>query len=134
MREIGVIVDSGLFVLIWLVQLVIYPSFYHIEKINFGDYHSSYVRRISLIVGPLILSQIAVELFYFVNYDVRWLRLIMIAATILVTFTLSVPCHRMLSDKGKDRKVISRLLTTNWLRTALWSALFFDTVVRLYIR
>ena len=32
LAELQTIVDSGLFVLIWLVQLVIYPSFAVIEE------------------------------------------------------------------------------------------------------
>lgn len=35
LAEIQTIVDSGIFVLIWLVQLVIYPSFAVIEEEHF---------------------------------------------------------------------------------------------------
>jgi hypothetical protein len=39
----------------------------------------------------------------------------------LSTTFLQVPAHRRLSS-GFDDRVASRLVETNWLRTALWSA------------
>jgi len=38
----------------------------------------------------------------------------------LTTALLQVPAHRRLST-GYDSRTVSRLVTTNWLRTSLWS-------------
>ena len=42
----------------------------------------------------------------------------------ITTVVFSVPCHRRLS-KGFDANVLRKLILTNWLRTALWSARSF---------
>lgn len=126
-REIEIFADTGLFVLVWLVQLIIYPSFHYIDKEGFLAWHNRYTRLISMIVGPLILIQLGAEITFIVNGDLSWLRILMILAILTVTFFVSVPCHRGLSRYGKDRRIISRLIGTNWLRTVLWSFLFAGT-------
>lgn len=120
------IVNFGLAVLIWLVQLIIYPSFAHIDREEFTDWHSNYVRCITAIVSPLMLAQFflagrglmlqpaAAEIVMFVLILLIWLS----------SFTLSVPCHRKLHELGKNKQIIRRLVLTNWVRTVLWSIVF----------
>lgn len=48
----------GLVVLIWLVQLVIYPSLAHIAVDRFRDWHRRYTERVSLVVVPLMFAQL----------------------------------------------------------------------------
>lgn len=132
MREVEIVADSGLFILIWLVQLIIYPSFRHIVKDDFIVWHSRYMNLISLVVGPLFLLQIGVEVVYTFNFDFRWGRILLISAVLAATFCLSVPCHKNLNRYGNDPLIISRLVLTNWLRTVVWSLLFAGTVLGLY--
>ena len=132
MVEIQIIADSGLLLLIWLVQLIIYPSFQYTREKDFIVWHARYMSIISLLVIPLILLQIGVELMHIFNDDYRWMRLLMIVAVLTSTFSLSVPNHRRLSCYGKDPLIISRLVLTNWLRTLLWSFLFAETVLGIY--
>jgi len=117
-------VNFGLCVLIWLVQLVIYPSFAVIEKSQFPQWHKRYTNRISLIVIPLMLSQVILlgRLIYHSSFNTVFLiQGLLILAAWVVTFALSVPCHRELS-KNKDLSQINRLIATNWLRTSAWTA------------
>ncbi len=107
--ELQTIVDSGLFVLIWLVQLVIYPSFAVIEEVT-----------------PLMVIQVGIEAVVMMS-DIRWWRIILIILIWLSTFFLSIPCHLRLHTGGKDAVVIRRLVLTNWIRTLLWSLLFWQT-------
>jgi hypothetical protein len=44
--------------LIWLVQVVIYPQFGAVGRLEFGAYHADYTRRISWIVGPLMVAEL----------------------------------------------------------------------------
>ncbi|MFT5701793.1 MAG: hypothetical protein ACI8ZB_004694 [Desulforhopalus sp.] len=132
MIEIQIIADSGLLVLIWLVQLIIYPSFRYTQEKDFIVWHGRYMGLISLIVSPLILLQIGVELVHIFNNDYRWIRMLMILAVLTSTFSLSVPNHKRLSRYGKDPSIISRLVRTNWLRTVLWSLLFTETAFGVY--
>lgn len=132
MIEIQIIADSGLLVLIWLVQLIIYPSFRYTQEKDFIVWHGRYMSRISLIVGPLILLQIGVELVHIFNNDYRWMRMLIILAVLTSTFSLSVPNHKRLSLYGKNPIILSRLVLTNWLRTVLWSLLFTETAFDVY--
>ena len=132
MIEIQIITDSGLLLLIWLVQVIIYPSFRYTEEREFILWHAKYMSIISLIVSPLILLQIGVEMVHIFQNNYRWIRILMIFTVLISTFRLSVPCHKRLSRYGKDPLIISRLVLTNWLRTACWSVLFAETIFGVY--
>lgn len=126
--QLQLIVDSGLLILIWLVQVIIYPSFHYIDTRDFKSWHMRYTRTISTIVVPLILMQAGFELYCALFEEPRWWRILLITAVLLSTFILSVPCHRKLQDIGKNTAVIRRLVQTNWLRTLLWTLLFAHTL------
>ena len=126
--EIQTIIDSGLLILIWLVQLIIYPSFLHIGTKDFVDWHNRYIGRIGMIVIPLMLSQVGIEIMYIVQHDYRLSRILMIVAIWISTFSLSVPCHNRLHKDGKNSTITRHLITSNWIRTILWSMLFLGTV------
>lgn len=124
-----VMVDSGLVVLIWLVQLIIYPSFRYTDEKEFISWHHRYTGLIGVIVSPLMLLQAGGEIWVALTQDPRWVRISTIALIWTSTFTLSVPCHRRLHSVGKNMVIIRRLIVTNWPRTLLWSALFLDTLI-----
>jgi hypothetical protein len=126
--QLQLIVDSGLLILIWLVQIIIYPSFHSIDTKDFKSWHIRYTKRISTIVVPLMLLQAGLELYYTLFEAPRWWRALLIAAVFLSTFILSVPCHKRLQDTGKNTSVIRRLVQTNWIRTLLWTLLFMETL------
>ena len=128
LTTLQLIVDSGLLILIWLVQLIIYPSFRYTEEKAFIDWHGRYTALIGLIVTPLMLLQVGVEVSYFLVHDPRWQRILIILAIWLATFSLSVPCHSRLHSTGKNLIIIKRLVTSNWIRTLCWSLLFLETV------
>jgi len=112
----------GLLVLIWIVQIIIYPGMHAWVKGNFADLHRDYTRRISVIVGPLMLVQavLGVRQVIITPEPVPVVQAILIASVWSVTAFISVPLHRRLGS-GYDALVINRLIKTNWLRTAGWS-------------
>lgn len=108
---------------IWVVQLVHYPSFFRVERGQFREFIRFHGRQISWIVLPLMTAELATALallWLIGSSEVYILNLIGVGLIWLVTMTLSIPCHARLAD-GYDAKVIHRLVVTNWLRTALWS-------------
>jgi len=127
---VQVMVDSGLIVLIWLVQLIIYPSFRYTEEKDFISWHQRYTGLIGAIVSPLMLLQAGGEIWVAITQDPRWVRILAIALIWISTFTLSVPCHRRLHTVGKNMVIIRRLIVTNWPRTLLWSILFLNTLIK----
>ena len=50
-----------------------------------------------------------------------WVGVGLLAGAWLSTALIQVPCHRRL-ERGFDAAAHARLVRTNWIRTALWSA------------
>ena len=128
------IIDSGLLILIWLVQLIIYPSFRYTADEYFIIWHARYTRLIALVVTPLTLFQVGIEIMHVLFLTPRWLRIGIIAVIWISTFSFSVPCHNRLHTEGKTRELVERLIETNWIRTLLWSILFLETISQTYGR
>ena len=114
--------NSGLLILIWLVQMIIYPSMHAWDKESFSRQHRSYSRRISLIVVPLMLAQagLAAQQLITAPGAARFAQALLILGVWGITALVSVPLHRRLSA-GYDAAVVNRLVNSNWLRTAGWS-------------
>lgn len=132
LRVSQLIIDSALVVLIWLVQLIIYPSFRYTAKEHFIFWHARYTGMIALVVAPLMLCQVGIEVSHVVFLSPRWLRICMIAGIWIATLCISVPCHNRLHGKGKEGRLVERLILTNWVRTVLWSMLFLETTGRAF--
>lgn len=56
------IVNSGLAILIWIVQLIVYPSFLFYNKENLVQWHNIYTKRIAILVVPLMLIQLVISI------------------------------------------------------------------------
>ncbi|MFT6745260.1 MAG: hypothetical protein ACJAR8_001821, partial [Bacteroidia bacterium] len=57
------IVDFGLVVLIWMVQLIVYPSFLFYKDTELITWHTKYTPRITKIVAPLMFAQLSLSVF-----------------------------------------------------------------------
>ncbi|TWU26226.1 hypothetical protein Pla52o_00790 [Novipirellula galeiformis] len=132
-NQLKPLVDAGLCVLIWLVQVIIYPSFEFCDVKQFKYWHSRYTQRISWFVVPLMFCQLGVH-GWLIVHNLNALSLFaasLIATAWIATFVLSVPCHHRLQRSGYDVATIRRLVKTNWLRTVAWTTVF---VLDLYTR
>ena len=119
----NVAVSGGLFILIWLVQIIIYPGMVRIPSNDFVNYHAWYVTRITMIVLPLMICEIVIAIAWFFLHDNLVYPIVTNCLVILVwwsTFTFQVPIHKRLQS-GKDKSKIRRLVATNWIRTIAWS-------------
>jgi hypothetical protein len=115
-------VSWGLLVLIWLVQVIIYPGLQRLPAGDFSDTHRRYVKRISLIVGPLMIFEVVLTAMW-IFYDPAAGSILcatLVCVVWLSTFVLQVPIHNFLTS-GKDEQRIRRLVATNWIRTGAWS-------------
>lgn len=129
---IRLITDSGLLVLIWLVQLVIYPSFIMFQSNKLKQWHSIYTRRVTLVVLPLMTVQLGTAIAQ-VWEVANWYTLLSMIGVIsiwVLTFLVFVPLHRKIDvcDTNKLKNVCFKLVYYNWTRTLLWSLLFIMTV------
>lgn len=125
------LIDFGFVVLIWAVQLVIYPSFGYYIKENLYKWHLSYTKRVTFIVLPLMFGQLilsAIQLWQFQNWYTS-LSAILIIVLWLVTFLVFVPLHQSIDDRVPVDNVCKKLVQKNWLRSVLWTFLFIISVV-----
>lgn len=121
--HINELVSWALFGLIWIVQLVHYPSFHFVAVDRFIAFHRHHTRAISFIVLPLMLMELGLGGVLAWQSDLDWkylLSLIIVGLIWASTFLIQVPDHNALG-KGKDDLLIDRLVKTNWIRTVLWT-------------
>ena len=116
---IKLLIDTGLFILIWIVQLVIYPSFLYYSAQDLDRWHAAYTQRISIIVMPLMLGQVIVY-GYGLLMDYRSVDIflcVLIAFNWLVTFLWAVPLHNNIQQSENSIQARHKLVRVNWLRT-----------------
>ena len=120
------LIDAGLVVLIWMVQLVVYPSFTYYPPKNLIEWHQKYTTGIAVIVIPLMLAQLVlaiVAVFYQPNFVSLFTLLIVIFLWIF-TFISFAPLHFKISEGKPNQQLLQLLIRRNWIRTFLWSSLF----------
>lgn len=115
--------DFGLLILIWLVQLIIYPSFTFMEKANLIAWHPKYTAMISIVVMPLMLFQLA-STFYLTYSTFNYILLAQCVLIVLLwaaTFFQAVPLHNQIDSGIEIKKAADKLVQANWKRTIMWT-------------
>jgi hypothetical protein len=109
--------------IIWFVQVIHYPWFHEVPAEKFRAYHQRYTDRMGRLVGPIMLIELVtgVMLAWMLGGALMIANLVGIIALWLSTFFLQVPCHNRLSA-GYDADIHRRLVTSNWIRTVIWTA------------
>lgn len=127
------IFDSGLLILILIVQLIVYPSFMHYEQKNLLSWHSIYTKKIAFIVIPLMFGQLFVAIFQV--YQKQIFDTVFYAVVVLtlwgITLMKFAPMHAKISNGDSDRRLLLKLVNLNWYRTFLWCVLFLFTLFKL---
>jgi hypothetical protein len=109
--------------LIWVIQLVHYPSFHYVDRKKFLAFNQYHQAAITVIVLPMMIFELfsAMALFYlYPKQPILQISLLLVIIIWLSTFFLSVPCHNKLL-KEKKSETIKTLVKTNWIRTVAWS-------------
>ena len=113
--------------LIWTVQVSLYPLFAYVGPASFPEYHRQHSNRITALVGPLMLVELvtAVALAIWPPAALGRLPFVLGLGLVLVAWAstafVQVPLHGALGS-GFSAEIQARLVQTNWLRTAAWSA------------
>ena len=128
---IRLLLDFGLMVLIWIVQLVIYPSLCYYKNVDLGKWHKIYTQRIGVIVGPLMTAQLGVAAWQLFR-EPGWYTIssiLVIGIIWRMTFKIFVPLHNAIDPSKSCEDITNRLVSKNWWRTFLWSLLFFGSLI-----
>ena len=111
---------------IWIVQLVHYPTFLFIDEQKSYDFQKFHMSRISYIVMPAMTTELFSGIYIFIYSNMAIdSNLFLLALTILIinwiiTALVFVKMHNKLLINYKI-EIISLLVKWNWLRTLLWS-------------
>lgn len=127
--------DTAALVLIWLVQLVIYPVFLEMEDAGFRRWHPVYTRRVTYVVMPIMLGQAALYAGLVITAPTLEVLLngALVVAMWIVTFLTAVPLHAALDGPDEHLPLATRLLAVNWWRTAGWSVIWGVTVAGYFL-
>jgi len=107
---------------IWLVQVVHYPSFAFVSVPQFFSFSRFHQSKITMIVLPLMTIELvtAVFLLMYVQTPLVMINLSLLLLIWISTFFLSMSIHRDLNHTKSDY-LIKKLIVTNWPRTIIWS-------------
>ncbi|MFP2904546.1 hypothetical protein ACLESD_05715 [Pyxidicoccus sp. 3LFB2] len=110
-----------------VIQGVHYPLFARVGAAGFTAYASEHGWRITWVVGGPMLVELATAIWLVfrplppgVPSWMAWAGLVAVLALWGSTFLLQVPQHEVLRV-GFDPDAHRRLVSSNWLRTVLWS-------------
>jgi len=125
------IVNSGLVILIWIVQLIIYPSFLFYNKENLVQWHNIYTKRIAVIVIPLMLIQLLISILNtIVTFSITNLTIALLVLFLWVfTFTSFAPVHFKISENNFQKTQLQQLVKRNWIRTILWTLILTISLI-----
>lgn len=110
--------------LIWMVQRVHYPSFHFVSEGNFTRFQDHHLKSIDKIVIPVMVAEITTSfaLSWFTGFfSLNGLGFLIVILIWGATGLFSVPAHSKL-EKSKNDEAINKLISTNWIRTILWTA------------
>jgi hypothetical protein len=114
--------------LIWTMQLLNYPLLALIDPADVPRYEQAHNRRFSWLVGPGIAASLASTVVMLawrprgIPLAVPLTALALLAVIVASTARHGAPSHARLARQF-DPAVHTRLVRTNWIRTAAWSAL-----------
>lgn len=120
-RDLQLINAAALVSMIWIIQIVHYPSFVYYDKSTFAEAMNFHQKRIIYIVLPLMLTEIGISIYLWV-IDGRFINTIGLACVLVIwasTFFIQVPTHEKL--KSYDSNLIEGLVKGNLIRTVLWT-------------
>ena len=111
--------------LILTIQLVHYPLFSRVGESGWPRYEREHQARITWLVGPLMFAELLSAALLALRPPTGapewslWLGLILVLAVWISTALVQSPLHGRLSERF-DARLHRRLVSSNWVRTALW--------------
>jgi hypothetical protein len=109
---------------IWVIQLVHYPSFHYVKKDNYPLFQRFHMQRISIIVMPLMIIELLSG--SYLVYDRLYLNIYFLSSILillviwLLTAVIFSGLHQRL-EQGYDESLVNKMILYNWIRTSLWT-------------
>ena len=124
MLILHLIATSVMVGVIWIIQLVHYPSFHFVELKQYTAFQRFHMSRISFVVIPAMLTEIFTLILIVISMD--QIDSLVLASAILLIFIWLMTAvffsgvHQKLT-LGYDQTVVDKLVKLNWGRTLFWT-------------
>ena len=124
MLILHLIATSVMVGVIWVIQLVHYPSFHFVELKQYTTFQRFHMARISYVVIPAMLTELFTLILVVISMD--QIDILVLASAILLIFIWLMTAvffsgvHQKLT-LGYDQTVVDKLVKLNWGRTLLWT-------------
>ncbi len=109
---------------IWVIQIVHYPSFHFIEKELYTAFQKFHMNKISIIVMPIMLAELITGIMLFLDKSSKspflTISIIILVLIWLITGVFFTKAHNELIA-GYQELVVNQLVAMNWIRTLLWT-------------
>ena len=109
--------------LIWIIQLVHYPTFHFIDKNLYSSFQKFHMNSISLIVVPVMILELATGVLLLVGNSKNFLIITSFIILILIWAITGIffsGAHGKLIA-GYNALIVDKLVSMNWIRTLLWT-------------
>ena len=109
---------------IWVIQIVHYPSFHFIEKESYTAFQKFHMNKISIIVIPIMLAELITGMMLFLDKSSKSpfliISFVILVLIWLITGVYFSKAHNELMT-GYQELVVNQLVVMNWIRTLLWT-------------
>ena len=109
---------------IWVIQIVHYPSFHFIEKELYTAFQKFHMNKISIIVIPIMLAELVTGMMLFLDKSSKSpfliISFVILVLIWLITGVFFSKAHNELIA-GYQELVVNQLVAMNWIRTLLWT-------------
>ena len=119
------VLDVGLLVLTWMIQLIVYPSFLFYTAKELVTWHKIYTKAIALIVIPLMLGQLGITIYqvFLVQNTFTFTSIVLVVFLWGITLLKFAPMHQQISEGNTQIQLLKKLVQNNWIRTIIWNIL-----------
>ena len=124
MLILHLIATSVMVGVIWVIQLVHYPSFHFVELKQYTTFQRFHMAKISYVVIPAMLTELFTLILFVISMD--QIDTLVVASAILLIFIWLMTAvffsgvHQKLT-LGYDQTTVDKLVKLNWGRTLLWT-------------
>ena len=109
---------------IWVIQLVHYPSFHFIKLDMYTVFQKFHMKKISIIVVPVMVAELITGFLFLYHEESRNALIIISVILLIIIWGITAVFFSGVHNKliaGYQEKIVNHLLLINWVRTFLWT-------------
>ena len=109
---------------IWVIQLVHYPSFHFIKPDIYTVFQKFHMEKISMIVMPMMIAELITVLLLLYSEDSKNILIIISFILLIIIWGITAVFFSGVHNKlmvGYQETIVNNLIVMNWIITLLWT-------------